>query len=188
MSGGRSRDGQLVVEGKGDPRQNHLCPILRRDVAEGVGAGVVGVVGRKHLVAAIEVQRAQDGVDGRGRIGDQGQVVRIDPDEGGELGSRPVEKVLQVSRQEARRMRLELGSSALVNVEDGAHTRPEGAVVEVRDRRIQRPFRSRRCRSPQLWRILVHLPLAPCSQIDGRAVASVVANAGRADTTAGGIG
>jgi hypothetical protein len=82
------------------------------------------VVGRQNLVASIELDRAQDGIDRGRRVGDQREVVGVRSDLGRKLGSRPVQEILQVASQEGHRIRRELASPALLHVEDAAETGP----------------------------------------------------------------
>ena len=103
--------------------------------------------GRQHLVARLELERADDGIESRGRVRDEGEIVGPDAEERRErrarLGHPPrpfgiaPEPLRGLAREEVRRTSLELALDALILVEDLDWARAEAPVVELHDVRIE---------------------------------------------------
>ncbi len=107
--------------------------------AEGVAAGVVGVVGGEHLVAVAEAQRAHHGVHPGGRIGHERQIVGIGAHEPGQREARLVEQRLQLAREEQHGLPLHPRAQLLLQVEHAPRAGAERAVVQELDLRVQCP-------------------------------------------------
>ena len=111
---------------------------LGRD-GQHVAAGVVLVVGRQQLVSGSEGEPADDGVHaGRGVVHER-QVVRVGADERAERDPGRVEEPFEVLGEERHRFRLHPLPDGALRLEDGGRCRPERAVVQELDGRVERP-------------------------------------------------
>ena len=118
---------------------HHLRPATLRHEGERVAAGLVAVIGGQELISRRHAHRPQHRVDPRGGVADEGEVVRVGTDEGGQRGPRRVEPVVELAPEEAHRLGLELGAQRGLQIQDLPRARPVGAVVEERDAGIERP-------------------------------------------------
>jgi hypothetical protein len=98
------------------------------------------VVGQE-LVTRGEAQRPDHGVDGAGRVGDEGEVVGVGSDEGPQLAPRSREQAGQVAGEELDRLRLHPVAPPALVLEHVPRARPERAVVQERDRGVEGPRR-----------------------------------------------
>ncbi len=96
-------------------------------------------VAEQHLVAGAEAERAGDGVQPRGRVRDERQPLGIGPNVLREPCANGVQERGQppFEGEELHGLPLELALRLLVGVEDGPRRRPERAVVEEDDRRVE---------------------------------------------------
>ena len=108
-------------------------------VAERVVRGVVLVIGHDELVASREVERAQDRIDSRSRVGDESQVVRVGAHEPAQLGPRRIHPPLPVAGHEVDGLPLELGPQLLLRFQDRLRAGTERAVVEEGHGGVERP-------------------------------------------------
>ena len=99
--------------------------------------GTVLVAGRQHLVAGLEPQGADDGVQTGGGVRDEDEVVGARAEEDGQRGARPGRQLLETAGEELDRIALELPLQVLIAGEDGRRTGSEAAVVEERDPRVE---------------------------------------------------
>ena len=91
------------------PRDDDARAVARGHVAGDVQDRVVLVVGRQDLVARLEPQRAQNGVDAAGRVRDQGEVVRVGAEERPERPPDLGEEAVELAREELDRLGLRAG-------------------------------------------------------------------------------
>ena len=122
-----------------DPGDDDPGAVALGDVAQDVDRGVVLVVVGQELVAGLEVERADDGVHRAGRVGDEGEVVRVGADERAEVARAVAQEARQVAGEELDRLRLHPVAPAVLRLQHRARARPERAVVQEGDRGVQRP-------------------------------------------------
>jgi hypothetical protein len=92
---------------------------------------------RQHLVSRREPERAEDGVQRRGGVLREREVLRPRPHEGGELGANAVEEPLEPARDQLDRVALQLALPVLVRLEHRPRAGAVAAVVQERDARIE---------------------------------------------------
>ncbi len=97
------------------------------------------MIGGEQLVAALEVERAQHGIEAGGGIRHEGQVVRIGAHERSKLASRRVQGRLEVMGEEEDRLGLHPFAPRLLGGEHRARSGTVRAVVEEGDGRVQGP-------------------------------------------------
>ena len=114
-------------------------PVALGDMAQDVDRGVVLVVVGQELVAGRKPERAEDGVDGAGRVGDEGEVVRVSADERAEVAPGTGQETRQVAGKELDRLRLEPVAERPLDLEHRTRARPERSVVQERDRGVESP-------------------------------------------------
>jgi hypothetical protein len=123
-------------------RQIHYddcCSAALGDGAGGVVAGIVAVTCDEDFVAGLELARAQDGVDARGGVGEEDEILGFGADEGGECLAGGVEERLKAPDHELDGAGLEFVPEFLLVTEDGAGAGAEGAVVEEGNLRVEGP-------------------------------------------------
>ncbi len=91
------------------------------------------VIGRQHLVAGPQLDRARRDVDAGGRVRNQDQAVGVGADGLAERGANAVEERGQTAAEQVDRIALELALPALVLPEDRLGAGSERAVVQVGD-------------------------------------------------------
>ena len=123
----RARDGQ------GDRLADEARPAPGADEAPRPVAGAVFVVGRQHLVAGAQRQRAGDEVDAVGGVRHEQQVGGLRAQGSGERHAGRGEPRWQPSAEERDRLGLELALPALPRPVDRARAGAEAAVVEEGD-------------------------------------------------------
>jgi hypothetical protein len=99
--------------------------------------GAVLAVGRQHLVARPERQRARDDVEARGRVRDEDQPLGVGADVRGQAQPRGVDQLREAAAEELVGIPLELPLVALVRLEHRARDRAVGAVVEKHDVEVE---------------------------------------------------
>ena len=114
----------------------------------------IGVVGQEHLVARLEPEGSQDGVHAGRRVVYEHDVVAAGADEGRDVRCRtPKPRRLgrwnpgqtgDVAEQDLRRRALNLIANRLLRRQDPPRRHPDGAVIQVRHVRIERPVREHR--------------------------------------------
>ena len=132
-------DGVGRVDREGDVDGDDLRAVERADEVEGVARGVVFVRGDEELVVLVEVERAEDGVDAGGGVGDEGEVVGRSAEEVGQHGAGGVEARLDLVREKTHRLALHLLAQRGLHRQDRARRRAEGTVIEERDGRVEEP-------------------------------------------------
>ena len=93
--------------------------------------------GRQHLVTGLEPQRADDGVQTGGGVGDEDEIVGARAEEEGQRGARPGRQLVEAAGEEVDRIALELPLQLLIAGEDRRRTGAETAVVQERDPRVE---------------------------------------------------
>ena len=136
---GRSTTASSDATGNGISGDDDPGAVALGDVAQDVDRGVVLVVVGQQLVAGLEAERAEDRVDGAGRIRDEREVVRVGPDEGPEVAPSRGQQAGQVAGEELDGLRLHPVATPALGLEDGPRARPERAVVQERDRGVEGP-------------------------------------------------
>lgn len=128
-----------VADRKRDPRNHDPSAVAGSDRGEGVERGVVLVVGSQQLVAGLEVERTQDGIDpGRG-VGNEGEPVGIGAEERRHPFPCGIEQPRELPRQEADWLRLHPVSQDTLEFQHLHRAGAVRAVVQERDGRIQAP-------------------------------------------------
>ena len=107
---------------------------------ERVAGGWVGVVEQDDLVAGVEAQAARDDVDARGRVRDEGEVVRIGTQEPPEPLACVVERRLEVTGEERNGLALHPRTPRILGLEHGARRCAERPVVQEGHRGVERPM------------------------------------------------
>src|SRR5439155_28274 len=133
----RIDDSVLRLERERDPGDHHAGPVALGDVAEDIDRGVVFVVVRQELIAGIEMERADDGIDRTGRIGDEREIVRVGPDERSELATRLAKEAVEIPREELDRLPFHPVPVVPLRLENGARAGSERAVIQEGDRGIE---------------------------------------------------
>jgi hypothetical protein len=138
---GEHRLQRLLRRRHGERQRRHddTDPRARRDGVDGVPAGVVGVVRGEDLVPRREVNGPEHGVHARGRIRDEGEAVRIGPDEGAQRPARFVQQPLQFPGQEPRRLGFQPVPEARLGVQHRAGAGAERSVIEEGDTSVEGP-------------------------------------------------
>ena len=154
--GARTKSGRDPLENRARPRLR-IGQLDRTHSRAGPAGGVarspqhapVGMVGEQELVALAEVERAQDGVDARGRVVDEHDVSAFRSDEVGDgVGCRAqpsrsralgADHADDLPVEHARRLPLDLVPQALLQVEHPSRRRAQRPVVEIRDLRVEEP-------------------------------------------------
>ena len=135
---GVARDlGRRARNGEARGHQPGAGRIGRR--LERVAGSRVGVVEQDDLVAGLEAQAARDDVDARGRVRDEGEVVRIGAEEPPERRARVVERRLEVTGEEGDGLALHPRTPRVLRLEHGARRRAERPVVQEGHRGVERP-------------------------------------------------
>ncbi len=110
-----------------------------RHVVESLLARGVRVVRREEFVAGGERERADDRVHARRRVRDEREVVAVRPDERRQSRARAGDEVRQRADVEIHGLLLELEPQLRLFREDRLRARPERAVVQVGDGRVEKP-------------------------------------------------
>ena len=85
------------------------------------------------------MERTDHGIDRAGRVGNEGEIVRIGPDERTQLAPRLGEEAIQVPGQELDRLPFHPVAVFPLRLEDRPRTGPERAVIQERDRGVEGP-------------------------------------------------
>ena len=93
----------------------------------------------QQFIAAFEWQRAQHGVDTRGRIRHEHQARRVGSEEFRQLTASIVEQLFKVANEELDRLALEAVANLSLIFEHRPRAGPERAVVQVNHLRVERP-------------------------------------------------
>src|SRR5215813_5377377 len=128
-------------DGERDGHDLHPGARAPRHKVEGVAAGAVDVVRGEELIALLEGERAQHGVDAARGVADEGEVVGVAAHEGGEGLAGLVEAAVQLAAKEAHGLRFQLRAESGLDVEHLPGTGAVGAVVQEGDVALQRPER-----------------------------------------------
>jgi hypothetical protein len=131
LVGGRQREGHL--------RNDDPGAMAASDLGERVEHRVVLVVGGQDLVADVEGQRLDDGVDAAGRVGQPGQVGWLRAEQLGQRLARAVEPLLELVVEEAHRLALHPRAQLGLRLEHHPRRGTERTVVEERDLWIECP-------------------------------------------------
>lgn len=115
---------------------------LRAGELPGPRDGAVLVPCRQHLVPRFELQRADDGVQPRGRVRDENEILRSGADEGRQCGPCVCGEPVEAAPEELDRVALELALQLLVARENGLGAGSVAAVVEEREVRVEQEFQA----------------------------------------------
>jgi hypothetical protein len=112
-------------------------------------AGIVVVVGGEQLIAAAQLERARNGVNAGGGVGDEDQVARASADEAGYLGAGGFQAVLVMPPEKLDGSRFHFLTQLGLQGQDRLWASAEGAVVQEHRARRQRPVpaKARRLRA-----------------------------------------
>ena len=145
----RRRRGDVADGDRPRPRPDRVHELVRLGVDEprahelpGPRDGAVLVPGRQHLVAGLEPERADDGVQSGGSVRDEDEIVGSRAEEGGQRGARPGRQLVESAGEELDRVALELALQLLVAREDGRRAGAVAAVVEERDPRVEQEIQA----------------------------------------------
>src|SRR5438270_427961 len=114
--------------------------MLRAEEAPRALDGAVLMISPEHLITRLQIQRARDDVDARGRVRHEDQMVGLRPYVRREGGARLGEQstwACQPAAQELDRLKLQLALPALIRVEDWRGAGAIAAMIEERDARPQ---------------------------------------------------
>ena len=114
-------------------------PVARRHGPHRVDRRVVLVIVGQQLIAGLEPERLEHGVDPGRRVGDERESLGIRAEEPPDRAARVVEQPGQVVGQELDRLRLQPIAPGSLDLEDRCGARPVRAVVQERDRGIESP-------------------------------------------------
>ena len=126
-------DGGGVGDGQGE-RPAYVAraaPGARR--FPGVGARAIFMVGRQHLVAGLEVERARHDIDGKGGVVDEDEIFGAGVEVGSQVLPRGAQGRRGLAAEEAHGLALQPSLPLLVDREDRERRRAEGTVVEEGD-------------------------------------------------------
>ena len=97
------------------------------------------MIGDEDLVARAKIKRPQHAVYARCRVGHEDDILRVGADQPGHALRRAVQKPLHLPGEEFDRPGFHPAAELTLRLEHDFGTCPERAVIEHRDRRVQRP-------------------------------------------------